>query len=177
MRFEAQIDYLRFNVLIIFKNLSSTNETSRTIIIKIQKNIKMQRIEKIIFIHFFISSPLGLMPKSNEKWQRIHHLSHPKGSSVNDEISLKIKKLKYVKFQKILNFILIVEFDCLIMKKNIKNVFRNISMISHNQWLLRFEWKDFFYKKKILFFDLMTISFLFNFFDERLHWIMKTWLH
>ena len=122
MRFGAQIDYLKFNVLIIFKNLFSVDEVSKTIIIKIQKDVKMQRIEKITFIHFFISSFLGLMLKSNEKWWRIHYLSHSKESSINDGISLKIKKLKYVKFQEILNFIFIVEFDCLIMKKNIKNV-------------------------------------------------------
>ena len=34
----------------------------------------------------FICSPLGLVPKTGGGWRRIHHLSFPPGSSVNDFI-------------------------------------------------------------------------------------------
>ena len=36
--------------------------------------------------YLFISSPLGLVPKSDGGWRRIYDLSFPKGKSVNNRI-------------------------------------------------------------------------------------------
>lgn len=36
----------------------------------------------------FISSPLGLIPKADGGWRRIHDLSYPQGYSVNNHIPL-----------------------------------------------------------------------------------------
>jgi hypothetical protein len=43
----------------------------------------------------FISSPLGLVPKSDGGHRRIHHLSFPDNDSVNDNIPRLSATLKY----------------------------------------------------------------------------------
>ena len=74
----------------------------------------------------FISSPLSLIPKHNGGFQHIHHLSHPKGRSINNHISDKEGELRYIKFQEVLNLILKARRNCIIIKRDIKDAFQNI---------------------------------------------------
>jgi hypothetical protein len=62
------------------------------------------------------------------------------------------------------------------MKRDIKNVFRNVFVASHDQWLLSFHWKSNFYKKTCLSFELSIAFFIFNLFDETLNWILASFL-
>ena len=43
----------------------------------------------------FISSPLGLVPKHDGGFRKIHHLSYPSGDSVNDYVADEASSLSY----------------------------------------------------------------------------------
>lgn len=69
------------------------------------------------------------MPKYNKKFSCIHHLSYLKGRSGNDHILDKEGKLRYIKFQKVLNLVLKARRYCIIIKKDIKDAYQNISIV------------------------------------------------
>jgi hypothetical protein len=87
-----------------------------------------------------VSSPLGLVGKSDGNFRRIHHLSHPPGRSVNDGIPESYGYLRYDTFEDILNLIVAAGRHCVITKRDIKNAFRNIPVALHEQRLLSFSW-------------------------------------
>jgi Reverse transcriptase (RNA-dependent DNA polymerase) len=62
------------------------------------------------------------------------------------------------------------------MKRDLKEAFRNIPVASRMQWLLGFQWHNFFYLERCLPFGLATAPFIFNLFAEGLHWILQSWL-
>lgn len=76
----------------------------------------------------FILSPLGLVSKHDGGFRRIHHLSHPRGHSVNDHIPDKAGELRYRRFQRVLEFILKAGRHCIIIKRDIKDAFRNVTV-------------------------------------------------
>ena len=65
----------------------------------------------------------------------------------------------------------------MILKRDIRDAFRNIPVAPANQWLLGFEWKDQFYVETCLPFGLGTAPFLFNLFAEGLHWAIECRTH
>jgi hypothetical protein len=113
----------------------------------------------------------------DKNWRRIHHLSHFKSKSINDYIRQKSIKLQYTKLREILKLIIQNEQDAIILKRDIKNAFRNVLVASDNQWLLKFHWKNHFYKETCLFFNLTIASFIFNLFKKNLNWILSFFLH
>lgn len=100
MNFGVQIGYCGPKILRLSKNLASAKEAPDIISQKILDDLQWKRVVKTEAKKPFISSPLGLVPKTNSGWRRIHHFSHPEGSSVNDGISREARELKYVTFQK-----------------------------------------------------------------------------
>ena len=66
--------------------------------------------------------------------------------------------------------------DCIIIKKDIKDAFRNIPVSTINQWLLGFYWQGQYYKELCLPFGLQTAPFLFNMFAKAFHWILQSYL-
>ena len=67
--------------------------------------------------------------------------------------------------------------NCIILKRDIKDAFRNIPIAPQHQWLLGFQWEDQYYVERCLPFGLATAPFIFNLFAEGLHWILQSWLH
>jgi hypothetical protein len=103
LRFEAQLSYQESSdVLILSQNLTSIENDLDVIEKQLNSDLKMKRVIKIQANSFLISSSLDLVLKSNDKWRRIHHLSHSNTYSVNDNIFSKIVELNYTKFQNIL---------------------------------------------------------------------------
>jgi len=124
----------------------------------------------------FISSPLGLVPKGDGGYRRIHHLSYPQGSSVNSHILEAASTIKYIKVTEIYKAILTAGRHCVIVKKDIKDAFRNVPVALNNQWLLGFSWNGQFYSETCLPFGLATAPLIFNLFGEGFHWILESWL-
>lgn len=66
--------------------------------------------------------------------------------------------------------------NCVIMKRDIKDAFRNISVAPHHQWLLVFTWRNKYYKETCLLLGLSTAPFIFNLFGKGLYWILVSHL-
>jgi hypothetical protein len=124
-----------------------------------------------------VLSPLGLVPKSDGNFRRIHHLSHPPGRSVNDGIPESYGHLKFDTFQDVLDAVVRAGRHCVITKRDIKNAFRNIPVAPHEQTLLGFSWNGQTYQETCLSFGLRTAPFIFNLFAEALHWMLVSYLH
>ncbi len=86
----------------------------------------------------FIYSPLGLVPKHDGGWRRIQHLSHPYSESVNDYIPDGVGEMRYIRFQEVLQLIINAGMHCVIMKKDVKDAFRNVLVAHQHRWLLGF---------------------------------------
>lgn len=124
----------------------------------------------------FISSPLGLVPKHDGGWKKIHHLSHPVRRSVNDNIPDGAGEMKYTRFQDVLHMVTRADRSCVVIKRDVKDAFKNVPVASHHQWLLGFMWKGRYYKETCSSFGLTTAPFSFNLFGEGSHWILVFFL-
>lgn len=122
------------------KNLVSALLDPQIITEKLKDDLSSGHVIPATQGYSFISSPLGLVPKPNDGLRRIHHLSHSRGSSVNDFIPKKASNLRYTSLKKVTEMILRAGRHCVIIKKDIKDAFRNIRIALHVQWLLGFSW-------------------------------------
>lgn len=83
----VRIRYQGPKTRILSKNFSSANEDPDILTKDLEKQLHFDRVTKLSKpMEYFISSPVGLVPKSSGGFCRIHHLSHPKGMSVNCNI-------------------------------------------------------------------------------------------
>lgn len=162
--------------LIHSENLTSALLDPQSITQKLQDDLSSGRVIPATQTYPFISSPLGLVPKPNGGLRRIHHLSHPRGTSVNDFISKEASHLRYTSLSKIIQLILQAGRHCVIIKKDIKDALRNIPVAPHVQWLLGFSWGKKLYQETCLSFGLATSPFIFNLFAEALHWMLHSYL-
>lgn len=85
-------------------NLKSASELPQVLRDKVQKEVALGRMfGPFLYPPFqnFRVSPLGIVPKKETgKFRLIHHLSHPKGASVNDGISKEDASVSYVSFDR-----------------------------------------------------------------------------
>lgn len=144
---------------------------------KLEQDLQSGRIAPATQLSPFISSPLGLVPKSNGDLRRIHHLSYPRGLSVNDFIPKEATNLRYATLKNIFTRVCRAGRGAVIIKKDIKDAFRNIPVAPHQRWLLGSQWEDKFYQDTCLPFGLCTSPFLFNLFGEAFHWILISYLN
>jgi hypothetical protein len=141
IQYNAKIEYINSSQLILSENLIFVNETSDIITNDVNSQVEKDRIAQVNdVLEFFISFSLELVFKSNDDWRRIHHLSHLKKSSINDHISRKWKTLKYAIIDETIENILRVELDCIMIKRDLIETFRHISVATFDYWLLSFRW-------------------------------------
>lgn len=169
----VRIGYQGPKVCILSKNLSSAEEDPDTLSKDLETQLQFDRITKIITpMEYFISSPLGLIPKSNGGFRRIHHLSHPKGQSVNCNIPKEFGTLEYTCFDEAVAMILKAGPGSMLMKKDLADAFRHVPVAECDWWLLGFEWKGSHYIERFLPFGLRTSPFIFDLFAKGLHWML-----
>ena len=159
--------------LILSKNLASSEINRPFITNQIESDLFKRRIRPTSSSYPFISSPLGIVPKSNGGFRRIHHLSYPKDRSVNDFIRKEYGVLSYVILDEILQMVVQAGRGCSIMKRDIREAFRMVPIASYQQWLLGFSWDGQYYYETCLSFGLRTAPFIFNLFTEALQWILQ----
>lgn len=119
-----------------------------------------------------ISSPLGLVPKSDGGFRRIHDLLYPKGSSVNDHIPHDHGALEYVTFDDAVDAVLQHGKGAIMVKRDLSDAFRHIPIALSDGWLLGFWFEGVFYEEQFLPFGLRTAPFLFDSFSRALNWIL-----
>jgi hypothetical protein len=110
-------------------NLKSCSDFPDIICDKLQEEIQEKRLKGPFCMRPFPSlqiSPIGLVPKKSGDFRLIHHLSHPKGKSVNDFLDPKMKTVKYASFDDAVNLLLQCGKGSFFAKTDIKNAFRLI---------------------------------------------------
>ena len=115
---------------------------------------------------------LGLIPKYDNGWRRIHDLSYPHGISVNDSIPPEWDTLEYTTFDEAVQVLLQQGYGALLVKQDLKDAFCHIPIATSDQWLLAFFSDDSYWLERYLRFSLRTSSFLFGLFAKALHWIV-----
>jgi hypothetical protein len=133
LKYGCQIGYNGPPQLILSQNLKSAQLDPSTITDKLTSDLALRRVLSRTPSFPFISSPLGLVPKGDSGYRRIHHLSHPPSSSVNSHIPEGASSIKYTKITEIYRAILSAGRHCVIVKKDIKDAFRNIPVAPNNQ--------------------------------------------
>lgn len=163
----------------ISKNLKSVSLNTPVITDKITTDLKLRRIQEVQPQPPgpFISSPLGLVPKPNNKWRPIQHLSYPPGESVNDSIHEEAAYFKYVAFERVLDMVLKAGRNCIMLKRDMKDAFRMIPIAPQHQWLMGFNWQGKFYVERVFSFGLRTAPVIFNLFAEGWEWIVRSYLY
>ena len=111
-------------------------------------------------------SGVGVVPKKENKWRMIMHLSAPEGYSINDFISSKDFSFATPQW---LGYSLISEW---VAKVDLKAAFRMIPVRKQDWELLGIQWCGKFYVDTCLPFGLRSAPFLFNEFADTLEWIL-----
>jgi hypothetical protein len=98
IQYGTRIGYCGPHQSIISPNLTSATADPSTLSLDIARERSHQRIMQVptpASATHFICSPLGLVPKGRGDWRRIHHLSYPRGISINDHIPAEWVALDY----------------------------------------------------------------------------------
>lgn len=178
--FGALIGYDGPTICRISDNLSNAHEYPELLTTKIRTDLENGLVRKIELEpgEPFVASPLGFAPKPKPNGDRrqIHHLSYPRGESVNDYIDETFAYLKYVAFRQVLSMVLLAGRGCIVLKRDMSNAFRIIPIAPHIQWLLGFRWQGTNYVHTVLPFGLSTAPFIFNLLAEAFEWILRSYL-
>lgn len=169
----AQLGYNGPDVLILSDNLKSSLEAPSHITDQLRSDLKLGRVSQCVPRYPYISSPLGLVSKSDGGWRRIHHLSHPPGRSVNDYVPRENAYLAYTSRVELLHLVVVAGRGAVILKRDLKDAFRMIAVAQHQRWLLGFSWNGVYYHENCLSFGLRTAPFIFNLFAEGFHWVLQ----
>ncbi len=106
---------------------------------KLQEDLASYRVTPVYPLSRpFIHSPLDLVSKHNGGWRRIHHLSHPRGESVNNYILDGIGEMRYTCFQEVLQLVINEGKHCVMINRDVMDAFRNVLVASQHRWLLDF---------------------------------------
>ena len=120
----------------------------------------------------FRVSPLGVVPKKTlGEYRLIHHLSFPKGSSVNDGISSEHRSVKYATIDKAIEFIKKAGQGCFMAKTDIKNSFRIIPICPEDYGLLGMQWQDLYYYDRCMPMGCSSSCLTFETFSTAVEWI------
>jgi len=125
-------------------------------------------------------SPIGLVPKMANGvqvgWRVIFDLSSPEGSSVNNGIPIEFGTITYETLSDAIRLVAQAGKGAVMMKHDLKSVFRHVPIHPCDYWLLIFEWNGKFFVDMFLPFGLRTAPRIFNLFAEALHWVFETLL-
>ena len=139
----ARIGYCGPRQKIISANLLSATNDPDTLTADLENQIAADRLTKITEVgDHFICSPLGLAPKSNGKWRKIHHLSYPRGRSVNCHIPKEWGALEYTSFDEAKQEVIRAGPGSIMVKRDLKDAFQHIPVSSQDWWLLGFYWRN-----------------------------------
>lgn len=123
----------------------------------------------------FVSSPLGIVPKSEPgKFRIIHDLSYPKNNSVNTNIPKENSVVQYDTIDWVINLVQHYGPYCLMAKTDIEDAFRIIPINPSDYHLLGFSWEEKFYFDKCLPMRASSSCQLFERLSVALQWIMHT---
>lgn len=119
-------------------------------------------------------SPLGLVPKKEPgKFRLIHHLSFPKGESVNDGIDPELCSVSYASFDAAVRWVKKLGKDSLLAKTDIEAAFRLLPVHPESFRLLGFHWQGGYYVDCCLPMGCSVSCSYFEAFSSFLEWVVK----
>ena len=122
----------------------------------------------------FRLSPLGVVPKKTlGEFRLIHHLSYPRGSSVNDGISPEHCSVSYATISDAIQHIKAAGPGCFLAKTDIKNAFRIIPIRSQDHGLLGIRWKGLYYHDRCMPMGCSSSCRTFETLSSALEWIAQ----
>jgi hypothetical protein len=161
IRHGAKVGYTGPRQRIVAKNLASAADAPDILSTDLHKQLAKGQLGQTADLpENFISSPLGLVPKSDGNFRRIHHLSHPAGNSVNDHIPRDWGTLTYTKFDDALHAVAQAGRNSTLVKRDLADAFRHIPVSHEDWWLLGFHWEDMWWYDKFLPFGLRTSPYV-----------------
>ena len=160
------------------KNLKSAYQLPHIVDQKLNKEMSLGRIagpfpqppmSQMVF------SPLGLQPKKLEgQYRVIHHLSFPKGKSVNDGISVEDSTVKYASVGQAIQHIVSMGEGCFMAKTDIQSAFRIVPVSPSDYPLLGFKWKGGYYYDRCLPMGCASSCSIFEKLSTSLEWIARS---
>lgn len=128
---------------IIGPNFPTANNAFNILTQDLEKQIAHNRVTKLEAVpETYISSPLGLEPKANGGWQRIHHLSYPQGNSVNCHILCDYGTLEYKSIDDATAILISMGKGTVMIKRDLSEASCHIPIAPSDWWLLGFFWDN-----------------------------------
>ena len=126
-------------------NLGSAYENPDVVDEKLQKERELGRIagpfDSPPLANLRIS-PHGVIPKKTPgEFRMIHHLSYPKGASINDSIPPEFSSVKYASVDDAISLIQRHGKGCAMAKTDMRSAFRIVPVHPSDYPLLGFQWK------------------------------------
>lgn len=159
------------------RNLKSTSQFPQVVTDKLAKEVEMGRMAgpfdrpPIPGLHV---SPLGVVPKKEpHKFRLIHHLSYPKGSSVNDAIEPDLTSVSYTSFDTAVSWVQRYGQGALLAKTDIESAFRLLPVHPDSQPLLGCFWGGQFFVDRCLPMGCSISCSYFETFSTFVEWVVR----
>ena len=158
-------------------NLLSARQHPLVVTAKLSQELAAQRIAGPFttppFSPFRIS-PLGVVPrKTPGSYRLIHHLSYPRGASVNDGIAPEHLGVSYARIDDAVRLIKQCGRGCFLAKNDIESAFRIIPIHPGDYCLLGMCWEGQFYYDRCMPMGCSSSCKTFETFSTALEWIAK----
>ena len=162
---------------IFSKNLITAIQQPPVVEAKLFKKIEAGRIagpfECPPFQEFRIS-PLGVVPKKVPgEFRLIHHLSYPKGLSVNDGISPEYSSVTYANIEDAIRCIKHAGNSCFLAKTDITSAFRIIPIKHKDYHLLGMKWNGFYFYDRCMPMGCSSSCRTFEILSTAVEWIAR----
>ena len=175
MTYGARVEYIGPSQLLLSTNHPSASNAPEVLTTDLQKQMEAHRITRVTGTPtaHFISSPLGLVPKADGGWRRIHDLSYPRAkrtaTSVNAYIPEEWGNLEYATFDEAAQALIQQGRGAILVKRDLAEAFRHMPVAEADWWLLDFFWGDDYYYDRFLPFGLRTSPCIFDLLAKALH--------
>jgi len=158
-------------------NLQSAVQQPQIVDLKLAKELESHRLAgpfKSPPFPIFRVSPLGIVPKKNPgDFRMIHHLSFPKGTSVNDGISSSHTSVHYATIDDAIQKIKQSGVGSYLAKTDIKSAFRILPINPQDYHLLGMKWKNQYYYDKCMPMGCASSCKTFEVFSTAIEWIAQ----
>ena len=159
-------------------NLISASENPEVVDAKIHKELEAGRLAGPFMnrpLYPFRISPLGVVPKKTPgEFRLIHHLSYPRGSSVNDGIAPEHTSVSYATIADAICNIKAAGRGCFSAKTDVKNAFRIIPIRPHDYGLLGMRWRNLYYYDRCMPMGCSSSCKTFETLSTAMEWIAQT---
>lgn len=169
-----------FNPQLNFYNLRSALQNPTEVNKKLKKEIDLGRTSgpfKSPPFQDMHLSPIGLCAKKQPNTFRlIHHLSYPKGSSINDHIPQEFSSVQYTKLDDAIKGIKMLSGSAYMAKSDLASAFRLIPLAPSEYHLFGIFWQGNYYFDRCLPFGCSSACNIFEKFSSALEWVMWNYL-